>query len=432
MSTLGIIAEYNPFHNGHLYHLRKSKELSGAEFIIAVMGGHFLQRGEPALLDKWIRANMALSAGIDLVIEMPFVFASQDARGFAHGGIRLLDALGIVDYISFGCEENRIEILTELAKLIKAEPPYFKQILKEEVKKGDSFPKIRAKAISEYYQKFGLKYKSIPLNEIEETLNKPNNILALEYIRSLQKIKSSIKSVPIKRIGSKYQQDQLEGQYSSATAIRKKIIQNYFEYDPGISELLKVTMPESSYQILSDALGNEMNPIMLSCFEQAIFSQLRRMNAANIKKIHGIEEGLENRLKESVLSSHTIEHLIASIKTKRYTRTRIQRILVHSLFNLTTKEVLAFNKKGPLYCRVIGMTERGKFLLKKIKAKSKIPIVIKLKKFNQQNKINSNELIQKMIDYDILSTDLYVLGYEKGISRIGGQDYTKRIVLLNH
>ncbi len=432
MSILGIIAEYNPFHNGHLYHLQKSKELTGAKFCIAVMSGHFLQRGEPALLNKWTRTKMALSAGIDLVLEMPLVFASQDARGFADAGIQILDSLGIVDYVSFGCEEDQIECLTELAKLIRTEPPYFQQILKEEIKKGGSFPKNREKAIAKYYQKFDRKFKNNSIKKVKEILNQPNNILALEYIKSLQNLKSLIKPVPIKRIGSKYLQDKLEGQYSSATAIRERIIKNYFEHIPSPLEGLKSTMPVSSYQIIFDELQNGINPVMLSCFEQAILSQLRRLSIADIKEIHGIQEGLENRVKESALSSGTLENLIQTIKSKRYTRTRIQRILIHSLFYLTHKEIATFNTKGPLYCRVLGVTENGKYLLKRLKSRSCLPIIIKLKNYYKQIKINGDIITQKMLDYDIMATNLYVLGYKTGLSKMGGQDYTNKIVLLNN
>ena len=144
MSTLGIIAEYNPFHNGHLYHLQKAKERTGAEYTIAVLGGNFLQRGEPALWNKWVRTKMALLAGIDLVIELPFVFATQDAQGFARAGVSILNALGIVDYITFGCENDNIETFSEVAQLIRKEPPYYKEILKE-LEKGYSYPRVREK-----------------------------------------------------------------------------------------------------------------------------------------------------------------------------------------------------------------------------------------------------------------------------------------------
>lgn len=430
MSTVGLIAEYNPFHHGHSYHLNKSKELTGAKFLIAVMSGNFLQRGEPALLNKWTRARMALSAGIDIVVELPFVFASQDARGFAQAGIRLLNALGVVDYVSFGCEYNQLEGLTEIAKLLKAEPPYFQRILREEAKKGYSFPMIREKAITEYFHQYRTRLKYITMDKIKEILRQPNNILALEYMMALQKQKSSLKPLPIKRIGSRYSQDKLEGQYSSATAIRKRIIEDFLKNSRTAFKELKRYMPSSTLNILINELQNGINPIMLSCFEQAIFYHLRRIDLKDMKKIHGVQEGLENRIKSSVLLHDSLESMIQAIKTKRYTRTRIQRILIHSLFDLTKKEVITFNKKGPLYCRILGMTERGKSILKKIKIQSNVPVVMKVKTFNERNKRNGNEVIQRMLDYDILATDLYVLGYKPRVLRKGGQDYTNQVVLL--
>ena len=432
METIGIIAEYNPFHNGHLYHLQKSKEITGAKYSIAIMSGNFLQRGEPAILDKWTRTIMALKAGIDLVIEMPFVFASQDARGFAHAGIQLLNSLGIVDSVSFGCEDRQIACLNELVELLKKEPLYFQQILKEEVKKGGNFPKIREKAIEEYYKKFGTKFKNNSIEKLKQLLKQPNNVLALEYMISLKNTNSLIKPFPINRIGSDYLQDKLEGKYSSATAIRERIFKNIFNNNHIPLEGLSSSMPASSYQIILDELKKGINPITISCFEQGIFSQLRRMSIDEIKEIHGIQEGLENRLKESAISSFNIENLIQKTKSKRYTRTRIQRILIHSLFNLTHKEIVAFNKKGPPYCRVLGMTENGKIVLKNIKSKSKLPIIIKLKNFYRQNKLSGDVMVQKMLNYDILATNLYVLGYKPKMARIGAQDYTKKMIILDN
>ena len=432
MKTLGIIAEYNPFHNGHLYHLQKSKEMTGAKYSIAIMSGNFLQRGEPAILDKWTRTIMALKAGIDLVVEIPFVFASQDARGFAHAGIQLLNSLDIVDCVSFGCEEVQIDCLNELVELLKKEPLYFQQILKEELKKGGNFPKIREKAIEKYYKKYGTKFKNNSIEKLKELLKQPNNVLALEYMISLKNTNSFIKPFPIKRIGSDYLQDKLEGKYSSATAIRERIFKNIFTNNLIPLEGLSSSMPASSSQIILDELKKGINPIRISCFEQGIFSQLRRMSVDEIKEIHGIQEGLENRLKESAISSFNIENLIQKTKSKRYTRTRIQRILIHSLFNLKHQEIVAFNKKGPPYCRVLGMTENGKILLKKIKSKSKLAMIIKLKNFYQQNKLSGDGLVERMLNYDILATNLYVLGYKLKMARVGAQDYTRKIIILDN
>jgi predicted nucleotidyltransferase len=432
VEIVGIIAEYNPFHNGHLYHLQKAKELTGAKYCVAVMGGHFLQRGEPAFMNKWTRTLMALNAGIDIVIEMPFIFASQDARGFAKAGIQILNSLGIVDYIVFGCENNQLEILNNLAEILSTEPEYYKKILKEEIKNGISFPKIRERAVAQYYQKYGDNYKRNTINKIKRVLRQPNNILALEYLISLKNIKSSITPIAIKRVGSNYLQETLEGQYSSATAIRNTILKNFSNKKINLLEGVENALPAFSYKIISDELKKGLNPVTISSFEQAIFSQLRRMPVNKIKMIHGVQEGLENRLKDGVNSSFNIEKLIQEVKSKRYTQTRIQRILIHSLFYLTHKEIEIFNQKGPLYCRILGMTENGKLILKRLKKHSRLPIIIKLRSFLREIHNNEDNMIQKMLNYDILSTDLYVLGYSLDIARIAGQDFTKNVIILNN
>lgn len=433
METLGIIAEYNPFHNGHLYNLQKAKELSGAKYTIAIMGGNFLQRGEPALFDKWVRTKMALLSGIDLVVELPFVFASQDAKIFAHSGIRLLNALGIVDYISFGCEESRIDFLIKIAELIKQEPPFIQRMLKCGVKNGYNYPKSREKAILDYCQKFDTIIKEIPLIRIKEILQEPNNILALEYLISLNNTKSLIKPVPVKRIGSSYSKKSLEGKYSSATAIRERIFDNINNCNPNLLDGLESIIPDTSFQVISSLLSKGINPVNLSTFEQSIMYQLRKLKLVEIKKIHGIKEGLENRLKEAAILSTDIEGLIQRTKSKRFTRTRIQRILIHSLMSLTQKEVATFNKSGPLYCRILGLNKYGKIIINKLKLKSELPIIMRPKQFNLKNSSNSRDTIAKMmLEYDILATNLYVLGYNSKELKIGGQDYTNRIIILDH
>ncbi len=431
MTTIGIIAEYNPFHCGHDYHIQKTREKTGADFFIAVMSGQFLQRGEPALFDKWTRTRMALSSGIDLVIELPFVFASQDARGFANAGIQLLDSLGIVDYVSFGCEDDQLELLTEIAELIRKEPALFQKTLREGVKKGENFPRNRQRAIIKYIQESRIHQKNISLDKVVEILDKPNNILALEYLASLHYLKSSIKPLLIKRIGSSYSQEEIKGRYSSATAIRKKIVQKYYEGQGHTMGELQEMMPDSSFEVMCKVLTEGFNPVILSDFEQAIFTNLRRMSLSDIQKIHAVEEGLENKLKQSAIFSDVLEVLIRSIKSKRYTRTRIQRILIHTLFQVTKSEVRRFNRKGPLYCRILGMTDKGKTIFKGIKAKSILPAIIKLKNFYKMNKRIDQDMALKMLDYDVLATDLYMLGYKSGLPRLGRRDFTENIIILD-
>lgn len=431
MSTLGIIAEYNPFHNGHRYHLLNSKKQTGCKYSIAVMSGQFLQRGEPAIFDKWIRTKMALSAGIDLIIELPFVFSTQDANGFAYAGIRLLESLGIIDYVSFGCENNQIELLSKIAEVLTREPQPFRQLIKKELKKGSNYPRIREKAIMEYFDKYHKLSENISIEQIKLALNQPNNVLAIEYLISLKKLNSFIKPIPIKRVGSNFNEYQLEGNFSSATAIRKYLFENkLFNCDEAIRKL-QFTIPGPCVEIILNECQNGINPIFWSDFQEILLYKLRKMSKNSIKNIHGILEGLENKIQKNAHTYSSIENLIKFTKSKRYTRTRIQRLLVHILFDLTKSEIIDFNKKGPLYCRVLGMTKKGRLLLKEIKTHSKIPIITRFNDFYRQNVKHGNDLsLSKMINYDILATNLYVLAYKKEQLRTGGQDYSKRFIII--
>ncbi len=218
------------------------------------------------------------------------------------------------------------------------------------------------------------------------------------------------------------------GEYSSATAVRKTINQYYCDpQNIKLLEEIKKTMPISSYNIVLDQLNKSINPVLYSNFEQMIFCKLRSLLVNDLKNINGIEEGLENKIKKAILFSIDIEGLITAIKSKRYTRTRIQRIIIHSLFSLTKKEVKNFNNDGPLYCRILGMSDKGRILLRKAKTVSCLPIVQKLKYFYQHNKKYNNTSILKMIDYDILATDLYVLAYNQKYLKTGSQDFTNKV-----
>ena len=187
MKIVGLITEYNPFHNGHLYHLEKSKSITGCDYTVSVMSGNFLQRGEPALTDKWIRAKMAIDNGVDLVIELPTLYACQSAEFFAYGAIKLLDSLNVIDYVSFGSEVGSIKDLKKIASILVNEPKEFKDILRDTLKLGIAFPKARSQALKKY-----LTLKNITIDNVEDILNNPNNILGIEYIKALLKIDSKI------------------------------------------------------------------------------------------------------------------------------------------------------------------------------------------------------------------------------------------------
>ena len=437
MKILGIIVEYNPFHNGHLYHISKAKEITKADYIIAVMSGHFLQRGEPAIINKWARSKMALNAGVDLVIEIPFVFSTQDANGFAFGAVKLLDSLQIVDYLCFGCETNDLNTLYPISNFLNNEPPRFKEMIKHNCKDGYEFPRARAQTLCEYHRILGIDgLKKVSPAELNKLLKQPNNILALEYIKHLLNLNSTIKPIAIQRIGASYHQKNIEGKISSATSIRNEILNNFTASKANIftiNDKIKSTIPSSGFHVLEKELREGRGPVTLGSYQQSIFALLRRMSLEDISHIHGVTEGLENRIKKASLRSCYIEQLINSIKTRRYTRTKIQRIILHMMLNLSKEDIKIFNKCGPLYARILGFSKKGKTLLRTIKKTSSLPLISKLSNYLRQTISTEGDDIQnnliKMLDYDILSTDMFVLGYKNIENRIARLDFTHKIVI---
>ena len=435
MKILGIITEYNPFHNGHLYHLFKAKEITGADYVVAVMSGNFLQRGEPAIINKWARTKMALNAGVDLIIELPFVFSTQDANGFAFGAVKLLDSLQIIDYLCFGCETDNLDTLYSISNFLHIEPQKYKELIVHNSKNGYEFPRARAQALCEYHRIFGIDdlEKISPL-ELSKLLKYPNNILALEYIKHLINLKSKIKPMAIKRMGAGYHQKNIKGKISSATSIRNEILSSLSSPKTDLfilNDKIKSTIPQSGFPILEKELRESRGPITSDSYRQYILATLRRMSLEDISRVQGVTEGLENRIKKASLKSSTVEQLINSIKTRRYTRTKIQRIILHLMMNLSKKDVKTFNRCGPLYARVLGFSKKGKTLLRTIKKSSSTPLISKLSNYLRQTISEENNNIRnrliKMLDHDILATDIYVLGNEKAEDRVARLDFTHKI-----
>jgi len=437
MKILGIITEYNPFHNGHLYHLFKAKEITGADYVVAVMSGNFLQRGEPAIINKWARTKMALNAGVDLIIELPFVFSTQDANGFAFGAVKLLDSLQIIDHLCFGCETDDLDTLYSVSNFLHIEPQKYKELIVHNSKNGYEFPRARAQALCEYHRIFGIDglEKISPL-ELSKLLKYPNNILALEYIKHLINLKSKIKPMAIKRMGAGYHQKNIKGKISSATSIRNEIVSSLSSPKTDLfilNDKIKSTIPQSGFPILEKELREGRGPITSDSYRQYILATLRRMSLEDISRVQGVTEGLENRIKKASLKSSTVEQLINSIKTRRYTRTKIQRIILHLMMNLSKKDVKTFNRCGPLYARVLGFSKKGKTLLRTIKKSSSTPLISKLSNYlrqtiSEENNNVRNRLI-KMLDHDILATDIYVLANEKAEDRVARLDFTHKIVM---
>ncbi|WP_416198076.1 MAG: tRNA(Met) cytidine acetate ligase [Sporanaerobacter sp.] len=408
MKVVGLITEYNPFHYGHLYHLQKSKEITNSDFSIAIMSGSFVQRGEPSIVDKWTKAKMAIDNGIDLVLELPTIYAVQSAELFAYGGIRLLDSLNIVDYFCFGSEEGNIEPLKKIAEILVDEPKDFRVKLKYYLDKGNSFPIARSMAIDEYFKNdINLNFNPMSI------MNSPNNILGIEYLKALYKYNIDILPITIKRIGSEYKEEQLNNKVASATAIRKKAL-NHNLID------LQNYIPPNTYNHLVKYLSQYGSLNTLENYSQILLYLLRTTDKNHLSKIMDVEDGLENRFIQYSFKYSDIKQITNTIITKRYTRTRIQRILTHLMLNLDKPTFLKLNNVYPKYIRVLGMNESGMKLLKEIKKNTSIPII---NKFSDYKKYDDS-MLEEMIHYDKLSTDLFFLGFKNTAYRFGNKDFT--------
>lgn len=391
--VLGIIAEYNPFHNGHLYHLKESKKLTGADFSIAIIGGNFTQRGDTSIVDKWAKTKMALLSGVDLVIELPVLYSISSAENFAEGSIKILDSLKIVDYLSFGSETSDIKTLNKFADILYNEPKEYKNILNHELKKGLSFPKARENALMMY------------ISDIRNSINvlsSPNNILGIEYLKALKKYNSRICPIAVSRIESDYNSTKFSNNIASATAIRNLVKNNDFET---INNLL----PSSSYSILIDKVKNGNYVSDLSVFEKEIFYILRKMSAQEIAELPDVSEGLEFSIKKASNSCNSIVEFLSIVKSKRYTSTRLQRILLYALLGITKMDMEVSKKTIP-YARILGFNRYGESLISEInRCNPKLKLITSVKKFVDEN---SNKNLTLLLNKDIFATNVYTLGFE--------------------
>lgn len=409
MSVLGLITEYNPFHNGHLYHLNESKKVTNADYSVCIMSGNFIQRGEPALIDKWVRAKMAIKAGIDLVIELPVTYSIQSAELFAFGAIKLLDSLGIVDGVCFGSEAGNVEVLDRISSILIEEPENYKILLKQNLNTGLPFPQARANALIKVLN-----------GDLKDILNSSNNILGIEYLKALKRLNSSIKPYTIKRVKNEYNSTIISDNIASATSIRRKLIET------GDVGTVKDNIPDTTFDRLLMEFSQGKGPVFSHHFDNLIISIIRKMPLEKIRDIFDVNEGLENRIKKASMKVSTIEDLVKSIKTKRYTQTRIQRILFHALLGIEKKNYEEFSSHGgPQYIRILGFNENGKKLLNIAKKKASLPIITKVA--NHTNTVNP--ILNKMLQYDITATNLYTLTYANPEFRIGDLDFTHGVII---
>lgn len=384
-----IIAEYNPFHNGHKYHIEKTREITMAKKVIAVMSGNFVQRGEPAMMDKVARTICALKNGVDMVLELPVEYATGAADIFAFGAVDLLNKTNVADSLSFGTEAGSISDFSDIADLLNDEPDDLKKYIKEEMDKGITYPAARAKGLSRYID------GDVPF------INSPNNILALEYIRALKKTRSGIWPYTVKRAANSYSSSTLSGELSSATAIRTAFFKND---DEGAFRAI----PENCHSIVSRYLDNIPT---LNDYSEALHYILRTASAEDLTKYADVTEGIENRIKKNALNRE-ITDIINVIKTKRYTYTRLNRAILHILLQITKEQQDTEN--GIKYIRVLGFRRESDDLLAELTQKASVPVITNAK---------SSE---KFLRTESRATDLYYMTTTGEM----GREFTNPIVVL--
>ncbi|GKU24790.1 nucleotidyltransferase [Clostridium folliculivorans] len=390
MNIVGIVTEYNPFHNGHKLHLEQTKKVTNADGVICVMSGNFVQRGLPSILDKWTRAQIAVLNGVDLVIELPTIFSVSSAEFFAKGAVDILNQTSVVNSICFGSEIGEIDIIMKVAKTLSYESNEFKSLLRNHLNQGKSYVKSRSEALLEYFKKYdNFNFRS---EEFEKFLNSSNNILGIEYCKSIIKSKSTINPITIKRIGSSYNDINLTSSFASATAIREQLYN-----DSPIDELYKY-MPDTSIQIIDEKrkISDKFpsNDDFLKYIKYKITT-----NPGSLSNLPDNMEGLENKFIKEIMKAKSADELIMLVKSKRYAYSRLSRLLCQYFIGFENYDIQSLRTSKPNYLRVLGLNNVGAQIVKEIKRNSEINIINKMPK----------QINNPMLEIDLRATNAYSL-----------------------
>lgn len=405
MKATGIVVEYNPLHNGHVYHAQQARIATGADVIIAVMSGNFLQRGEPAFVDKWTRTKMALVSGVDIVFELPYRFATGNAPVFAQGAIELLDAAGCRAFC-FGSEDGVIEPFQNSLQLIDSHADDYESAVKIGVSEGLSYPM----ALNRAYKTILAGQPAIPVAD----LSMPNNILGFHYMEAAQSIGSRMDAVTIKRMGAGYHDETLDQKIASATGIRKS-----FFGSETLDDVLDF-IPLASRNLLLEWQSERKGFGNWESFYPFLRYVILRDGPSRLRTIADVSEGIENLVFRAAQSQHSFQSFMDAVKSKRYTWTRIQRMLTHILTGFTKENRSEMEK--PAYLRLLGMTNEGRSYLSGRKKNLPLPLISKAASFSHPS-----------LDMDITASDIYALalGNGKSDSKIG-LDYQTSPIMIDH
>ena len=395
MKTVGIITEYNPFHNGHELLIRKARE-NGATHVVIVMSGNFVQRGEPAIFTHGARTRAALECGADLVIQLPVVYAVSGAQKFARAGVRILDSLGCIDEIVFGSECGDTELIVSTARAIYS--PQVQSLIGGEMKKGVTFAVARENALRSVNEKFA------------DVIKTPNNILGVEYVAALDEIGSEIKPYAVSRIGAGHGESGGVGETASASYIRE-LIANGGEWQKFV--------PSAAAEIFEDEIKNNKALVNYDKFETAVLFKLRTTNREELSLAPDVSEGIENRILSAASRATCLEELYMIAKTKRYTHARIRRIVLNHLLGITD----GLLSVPVSYIRILGINGRGTELIRMIKGSAKLPLISKTADIS-----TVGEDAKKLFEAECRATDVYSILTETNGSCGLERDY--KVIIL--
>ena len=405
MKIVGLITEYNPFHAGHLYHMQRARELTGADYCVVLMSGSFVQRGEPAIFDKYRRTKAALLAGADLVLEMPVAFSTASAHEFAAYGLALLSAIG-VDAVVFGSECGQIEFLKQAASALNHESAEFQERLRKGLKAGLTYPQARAKAL-----------------EMEDTwasvLTSPNNILGIEYLRAAEDLHSPMEFYTISRKGSGYHEDTLaDANFPSASAIRG-IIRNSLSKDKDLLDILASHLPAVTHPAYTGAV-----PVFVDDFSELLNAAVLQMQATF--SIADLSPELAARLAKPPYFPLSFEERIQALKTRQLTYTRVSRALLHLVLGMREEDISRWKDEGyALYARILGFRRQSSPLLSCLHKKSSIPLITKMADAAQ----NLSPSALALLEQEVYASHLYQTVRMKR-SGVFQNEYTEGLVFV--
>lgn len=410
MKVVGIVAEYNPFHNGHMYQMNKVKKETGADYVIVAMSGNFLQRGVPAVCDKFLRTEMALKCGADLVIEIPTLWATASAEYYAHAGVSLLAATGVVTHLAFGAETDDLSALQEVTSILKEEPDVYRSVLSNSIRSGNPFPVARKNALVTSLPHF----TEEKLNEI---LDNPNNILALEYLKAMP---NSIQPILIKREGAGYHDTEIDTELPSASAIREAIFGN------ADINSISSAMPNESFVLLNNAY--KCNQLMTTNdFSESLGYCLLSQYHTGFASYADCTQDFSNKIKNAINTYVFFEDFIDTLKTKDMTYTRVNRCLLHILLNIKQTDYTIGRAIGfAPYLRILGFRNASSNILSEMKRNATTPIISKAADASTLLDYETNKFFEK----DVFASNLYYQHVARKSDTKPKNEYTSKIVII--